>query len=536
MTPVRTQGGWIGPPERPLSGWLSHDPDRATSSGVLVVPPVGYEWWTAHRTLRTVAERLAAAGHVVLRLDLDGTADAAGDQWDHARVAAWRHSLGHGARALRALGCERLTIVGVRLGALLAAAEATPVGASGLVLWAPVTSGRRAAKELRLLGTEVPGPDGSVTVAGCVFSGETLAEIGTLDVRRLEPAPAVPVTLVGEGLEGARAALGEAGVAVRCLAAAGSELALGRPAEEAAVPPEVVEAVVTAVGAPEAARLSVSALGGAEARIPWRDGEVVERFVRFDRGELAGVLTLPATGEPPTTTLLWLNSGSEPHVGPGRAWVEYARTLAHQHGVASVRLDFSGWGESADRGHAPGRPYDAHCVAEARTVAAELRAMGHERVVLAGLCAGAWIALRAALEGPVDGVFALNPQLYWQPGDPVEALMSDTRQRRAPERARERRGRRLGWWSLLDRAGRRPPAGHWLDALARTRVPVMMAFAEGDDGLEYLHTRLGRRLAAHVRRSGLQIRHLGDIDHSMHRTWLRDRVVAAAGGFVEGLR
>ena len=45
-------------------------------------------------------------------------------------------------------------------------------------------------------------------------------------------------------------------------------------------------------------------------------------------------------------------------------------------------------------------------------------AAGHERVVVFGLCASAWIALRAVLDAPVAGVIALNPQLYWKPGDP----------------------------------------------------------------------------------------------------------------------
>ena len=36
----------------------------------------------------------------------------------------------------------------------------------------------------------------------------------------------------------------------------------------------------------------------------------------------------------------------------------------------------------------------------------------------------------------VDGVIALNPPLYWAPGDPVEALMSTTRQRPLPPHRR----------------------------------------------------------------------------------------------------
>lgn len=57
-------------------GWLHVPPGGCSESGVLVLPPVGYQYWTSHRTLRVVAERLAAAGHLALRLDYDGTGDS----------------------------------------------------------------------------------------------------------------------------------------------------------------------------------------------------------------------------------------------------------------------------------------------------------------------------------------------------------------------------------------------------------------------------------------------------------------------------
>ena len=122
-------------------------------------------------------------------------------------------------------------------------------------------------------------------------------------------------------------------------------------------------------------------------------------------------------------------------------------------------MDFSGWGESPDRGHVPGRPYDQHGIGEVGEAVGSLRELGHQRIVLAGLCAGAWIALRATLTVDVDGVVAINPQMYWQPGDPVEAdLVSETRVRRLPEIRRNKRLRSVGLWWLLDILGVRHPA------------------------------------------------------------------------------
>ncbi len=85
-----------------------------------MVPPVGYEYWNSHRTLRTLAERLAEGGCRVLRFDLDGLGDSAGDQWDAGRLEAWRSSVDHAADALRASGVTSLVFVGLRIGGSLA--------------------------------------------------------------------------------------------------------------------------------------------------------------------------------------------------------------------------------------------------------------------------------------------------------------------------------------------------------------------------------------------------------------------------------
>jgi hypothetical protein len=113
--------------------------------------------------------------------------------------------------------------------------------------------------------------------------------------------------------------------------------------------------------------------------------------------------------------------------------------------------------------------------------------------------------------------------------------MSETRERRTPEREREERGGRLGLWTVLDLLGRRPWAGRWLDDLEASGVPVLMVFAEGDDGIEYLENRLSRRLASVGRAGAIRTTQVPDIDHSMHRAWLRERIVATMRAELERL-
>ncbi len=536
---MTARGHWFGPAGRPLLGWLSADEATARSSGVVILPPVGYQYWSSYRTLRVLAERLAGDGHVVLRVDYDGTGDSAGDQWDGERLAGWRRSAVLAARELAALGCETVSLVGVRLGGTIALLEAAGLGARSVVAWAPATSGRRHLRETRLLSAPVPegraprGQEGAMVAAGTVFTSPTQDALAGLDLTSLDERPAARV-LVVEGDAGASRRtvqrLRELGAVVDHELLAGGELALEEPAEYATVPDAIVEAVRSWIGPAAGGRVEVGAARAA-TRLEWDGAAIEEEVVALGDAGLIGVLSRPSGGAGDRPIAVFVNSGSEPHIGPGRAWVEYARGLAAS-GWPALRVDFSGWGESPDRGHAPGRPYDAHCERELLEIAAALRPLGHERVVPVGLCAGAWVALRAALRAPPAGVVALNPQLYWVPGDPVEATMAETRARRARERAREARGARWGWWTLLDLAGRRPWAGRWLDDLRATGVPILLLFAEGDDGLEYLRARMGRRLRR-ATRANVRVEEVAEIDHSMHRTWLRGRILEAVRGQLE---
>ena len=519
-------GRWFGPAERPLLGWLSPTDAGAGEVGVLILPPVGYAYWSAHRTLRVIGERLAGQGHTVLRIDYDGTGDSAGEQSDGGRLEAWRASVAAGAAELRELGCRRLVVVGARLGGTLGLLEGAAIGADAVLAWAPVVSGRRYASEIRLLGVPADGggwPDGTIVAAGCVYLPETLAALAKIGVDQLRVAPARRVLVLG-GEEGVLVEhLRGLGCDVERRDVAGGERALELPSEYATVPEAVVGAIVEWVGRGERDDRPVAPRS--DARFTWAGGELRETVIVLGRERLTGIVSEPArAGGGTPTTVVFLNSGSEPHIGPGRAWVEYARALAAD-GYRCLRVDFRGWGESPDGGFAPGRPYDAHCVDDAADIVRALRADGAGRIVLVGLCASAWVALRLVLAEPVDGVIALSPQLYWRPGDPVEATMVETRRRRTPLRRRERRGGRWGLWTALDALGARPWAGRWLDGLAASRVAVTLVFAQGDDGIEYLRNRLARRLRMAERSGAVKVREIAGIDHSMARAWLRGRVV-----------
>ena len=524
--------GWFGPPERPLAGWWTL-PGRPSRDGVVIAPPLGYEYWSTHRSLRTLAETLAGAGWNVLRFDWDGTGDSAGEVSDPDRVAAWRASLAHAVAAMREAGVEHVALVGLRLGATVALFNAEALGIDDVVACAPVT-GKRFVKELKMLGIVDPGKPGGLMYAGLMISPGTASDLEGMDPRKIFPRISRTLLVIRSGADSAswRESLLKNGRSVDVCECPQMHIMLDTPTEDATVPAEFIEAISTWLGP---GRFRADGVDKCDLRattdMSWRGGIVRETFACVD--DLVAICCQPPNNDP-DTVVVFLNSGSEPHIGPGRAWVEYARALASK-GYACVRVDFSGWGESPDEGHAPGRPYDEHCVADTLRIVAALRKT-HSRIVLAGLCAGAWVALKAAQLTRVEGVFALNPQLYWQPGDPVEALITDTHRRRTSERRREAHGARWKYWSLLDLLGIRPMAARWLIALRKSRTPVVLGFAEGDDGLIFLRDRCGRRLARERRSGYLVVEEVSGIDHQMYRLWRRGAVTEQMLRFLDALQ
>ncbi len=111
-------------------------------SGVVLCYPGPQEYRQAHWAYRRLAAALAAAGVHVLRFDYAGTGDSAGES-DEGSLARWVEDTRMAARELQDVaGVRRPALVGLRLGAVVAArACAAGLAVSDLVLWDPVARG-----------------------------------------------------------------------------------------------------------------------------------------------------------------------------------------------------------------------------------------------------------------------------------------------------------------------------------------------------------------------------------------------------------
>ncbi|HEX9997618.1 MAG TPA: hypothetical protein VGB45_10770 [Abditibacterium sp.] len=116
-------------------------PQNARRAWILC-PPFAEEEKSARRVLTLIAQKLESRGEASLLFSFRGTGDSQGEL-QNSTLSAWRKDLGMARTELqnRAPDAE-IALLGVRLGASLAAQEAANLGAQKLVLIEPLLSGR----------------------------------------------------------------------------------------------------------------------------------------------------------------------------------------------------------------------------------------------------------------------------------------------------------------------------------------------------------------------------------------------------------
>jgi alpha-beta hydrolase superfamily lysophospholipase len=444
---------------RTLFGWHHAAPSHLQRAAAIVLcPALGYEYMSAYRTWRILAERLAALGFDVWRFDYDGTGNSSGDCDDVDRVGAWLRSIAMVIAEARGLSSSpRLALVGLRAGALLALRAAAADGdIERLVLWSPFASGRAYVRELKAtarlshLGEGAAPDESAINAEGHLVTRDTAEALASWTVESVDTRPAREVLLLDRDdrsldsrIETRLTALGSQ---VTRVSVAGTADML-MPPHLAQVPETAVDQVTrwfdewmvglakAAVGPAKVADGPAKAADGPAKAGPHRRNVAsgfsrtnvasgfsrtfTERAVRFGPDErLFGIITAP-NEQTTAPSVILLNTGAGHHVGPHRLYVPLAREWAAR-GHVVFRFDLGGIGDSRPPGNLdPNIAYPAHMLDDAREAIAFIRREApNRRVIVAGLCSGGWLAFRAARDGlVVDGVVSINPPLYLRDGD-----------------------------------------------------------------------------------------------------------------------
>jgi exosortase A-associated hydrolase 2 len=165
------------------------NPSAPDAGDVLYVHPFAGEMAASRNVIAACARELARAGMGVLTVDLFGCGDSAGD-FREARWEIWHEDLAAAVRWLQEQGRERISLWGLRLGALLAMDFAAQSGESyeRIVLWQPVLSGQAMLTQFLNMNLDEMGAGVVVSQLTQPERRRTLASGQTLEVAGYELA------------------------------------------------------------------------------------------------------------------------------------------------------------------------------------------------------------------------------------------------------------------------------------------------------------------------------------------------------------
>lgn len=160
----------------------------AKRTGVLLCAPFGQEYMRSHRAFRQLATLLTRAGFHLFRFDYHATGDSAGDS-SEVSLERMREDVATAIEELKAnADVERVALVGLRLGAVLAAeAAAGRDDVETVVLWDPVVHGAEYVAELLAASDDVQagrpsGPDVTVGVMGFPLTPSFRRSLSAIDL------------------------------------------------------------------------------------------------------------------------------------------------------------------------------------------------------------------------------------------------------------------------------------------------------------------------------------------------------------------
>ena len=197
---------FFGSSREPLYG-VYHPPRAHTTrpTAVVLCYPLWQEYMRAHRAFRQLAMLLSKAGFSVLRFDYFGTGDSAGES-DAGDVSRWTHDISTAIDELKdTAGVSKVSLVGLRVGASLAAAVAAGrKDLDRIVLWDPVVAGKTYVEKMVLTEqengtTRRDGPPGTIGIKGFPLTSRMRAGLEGIDLHRLSaPASGRMIVTVSE--------------------------------------------------------------------------------------------------------------------------------------------------------------------------------------------------------------------------------------------------------------------------------------------------------------------------------------------------
>ncbi len=392
--------------------------------GVVLCHSIGHEYARGYRNLQQLALQLCSHGFDVLRFDYANTGNSHGRCEELTAEQMQRNLIDARDHLQRQSGAQHITAIGLRMGASIAA-TVPPATFDQFILWDPVINGDTFVKMLdQFHHQELVGLQRfrSIRSAGAIdqsyghaMSPKKRNSLKSLRVPLNRPNTAVIVTKQSMTSAGESAWLRSQSNVIDVSDDVRWEAT--QYTESAFSSPESVKAILGLLPrhTSDDSPTSVNLQSETQPTVPNSQPNAI---VFGNYNHLLGVWQPSVQQTQTDTAVIFVTAGMLHHVGPFRLHVDLARSLA-RHGIASLRFDISGIGESFGVG-VGGRSIDRAADEISQAIDWIEQNTKIEKVILFGLCSGADDSLHAAVRDdrvvgvvPMDGCGYRTPAYYW---------------------------------------------------------------------------------------------------------------------------
>lgn len=562
-------------------GW-QHFPASSLvrQQSIILCQPFGHEYTHAHRSFKHLAEYLANQGFNVFRFDYHGTGDSPGSDMDENRIEVWISNICFLAQQIKhQYPDHQLSLIGLRLGATLAALATQQITVDHLILWEPIIKGSRYVREItalaRLAANDSSEKKSWTESAGFIMTANTLADIKNIDLieQKISVEDAVLFIRrsdrVYDRQDDDKLLVGD--TAFTEIDLPGYADMIEEP-QEAKVPFLAIQFIgdwlIGNLKSP-LALAPIEPLKTASQKIAFtssdQNNSVIEEVPCWYKNDdfLFGVISkLKDTSNPDLPAIVLLNSGSAHHVGPNRLYVDIARLLAAK-GFCVLRIDLEGLGDSASAiPTQENHPYQPNAVANAFSAMDYLQNQQlTNSFVIAGICSGAHTAFHCALaerellQQRIQTILLINPlTFYWKEGMSLSTRQDDTQTIR-DKNLYKQSVRDPGKWLKLLRgkvsfryllqfffslikfktralsnaireifSGNQNPLSIDFDKLIKRKVPVHFIFSSTDPGLDLIKRDAQQNFSKGISAQVFDLALIDKADHTFSQSSMRENL------------
>ncbi len=421
--------GWLRENNKPIYFTL-HLPkaNQVFDKAIIVCPPLGFEYTHSHRTLKKLCENLADSGFAALRLDYYGTGDSSGELLESVSKQQFIDDIQAAVDYLKTtLSINKISLIGLRVGATIASAYAEINNIEELILWSPCEKGKSFIREMkalnRLASHSESKPQGYIDSGGFTLSFDTAKSIEEFNLFNLDINVTNKILLIE------RDDFPSSGKLLAHLSKTHSTdsflmsqyLSMMAEPQETTIPFETIKQITHWLleSKQKTINLSITA-PKTSTKINWNNTNIKESTVEIGDNKLTAIFSEPydkSVNDHPIVLLA--NSGTVHKVGPNRLYVELTRALSSNN-TTCLRIDLRNLGDSVNGSpENENTPYPAESTQDLETAIKWLENKYPSRkIILAGLCSGAHNIFHTALESShthnIYKIIMINPLAFYR--------------------------------------------------------------------------------------------------------------------------